>query len=384
MKTCVIIGAGFAGAATAYHLTRLGLERVVILEQEPMAGVHASGRNAAMVRQVVFEEPIAALAREGAAFLRQLPADWPLDTGFSCSGSFLLADGPMAPRIQQAAQRALQSGVLAEWWPIGRIQRQIPVLADAPAQGGVWCPTDGVIDIHNLLQGYLGAAVAKGAEIRYSSKVRNIVVRQQAVCAVQTESDEVATDLLVNAAGAWAGEIGRLARAARVLLTPFRRHLFVTQPLDWVSVAWPIVWELAHEIYFRPESGGLLLSPCDETPQQPGNTATDPAALDMLAEKVAHCFPQLASLPIRKSWSGLRTMTPDRSFVIGWDPRVKGFFWVAGLGGHGVTTSYSSGLLAARLIRGEATSLARKFSPDRFPKLHDPGAADCTSTITDL
>jgi D-arginine dehydrogenase len=384
LKTCIIIGAGFAGAATAYHLARLGLQRVMILEQEPMAGVHASGRNAAMVRQVVFDELIAAMAREGAAFLRQLPADWPQDTGFSSCGSFLLADAPMALRLQEAAQRALQSGVFTEWWPIDRIQRQIPVLADAPVRGGVWCPTDGVIDIHNLLQGYLRAAVAMGAEIRYSSKVRKIVVRQQAVCAVRTEREEFSTDLLVNAAGAWAGAIGRLAQAASIPLTPFCRHLFVTEPLQWVNAAWPIVWDLAHDLYFRPESGGLLLSPCDETPQQPGNTATDPAALEMLAEKVAHFFPQLTSLPIRKSWSGLRTMTPDHCFVIGWDRCVKGFFWVAGLGGHGVTTSYSSGLLAARLIRGEATPLARKFSPDRFATLRDPGAADCTSTITEL
>ena len=115
MKTCVIIGAGFAGAATAYHLTRSGAERVVILEQEPMAGVHASGRNAAMVRQVVLDEPTAALAREGTAFLRQLPADWPVETGFSNCGSFLLGDDSMAPRLQQAAQQAQRSEVFAEW-----------------------------------------------------------------------------------------------------------------------------------------------------------------------------------------------------------------------------------------------------------------------------
>jgi glycine/D-amino acid oxidase-like deaminating enzyme len=90
LRTCVIIGAGFAGAATAYHLTRLGGERVMVLEQEPMAGVHALGRNAAMVRQVVFDELTAAPAREGTAFLRQLRADWPVETGFSNCGSFLL------------------------------------------------------------------------------------------------------------------------------------------------------------------------------------------------------------------------------------------------------------------------------------------------------
>lgn len=366
MGVCVIIGAGFAGAATAYHLTRLGRERVVILEQEATAGVHASGRNAAMVRQVVLDEPIAVLARRGAAFLRQLPPDWPVETSFSPCGSLLLADDFMVPRLQQAAQRALQSGVFAEWWTLDRIRQAIPLLAEAAAEGGLWCPTDGVIDIHNLLHGYLRGAIARGAEIRYSSQVRRIVVRNKSVCAVQTESEELPADVIVNAAGAWASEIGRLAQAASLPLTPFRRHLFVTTPLEWVSAAWPIVWDLSQEVYFRPESGGLLLSPCDETAHLPDSPGTDPAAMEMLADKVTHCFPQGTSLPIRKSWAGLRTMTPDRRFVIGWDPIVQGFFWVAGLGGHGVTASHSVGLLAARLICGERALVVHEFSPSRF------------------
>jgi D-arginine dehydrogenase len=224
-----------------------------------------------------------------------------------------------------------------------------------------------VVDIHNLLQGYLNSAVAGGAEVRYASRVCRIAVRGEAVRAVQTEDDEFEADVLVNAAGAWAGEIARLAQAADIPLTPFRRHLFVTQELSWVKTSWPIVWDLAHDIYFRPESGGLLLSPCDETPHPPGCTVTDPAALEMLAEKVTHCFPQLSNLPIRRSWSGLRTMAPDHRFVIGWDPVRKGFFWVAGLGGHGVTVSSSVGRLAAQSILGSADP-PRAFaaSPDRF------------------
>jgi D-arginine dehydrogenase len=260
----------------------------------------------------------------------------------------------------------VESGVPTEWRPIEHIRQDLPVLVDTPVPGGLWCRTDGVIDIHNLLQGYLNSAVAAGAEVRYASRVREIVVRDDEVCAVQTEDDELEADVLVNAAGAWAGGIARLAQAASIPLTPFRRHLFVTQELPWVKPSWPIVWDLTHDIYFRPESGGLLLSPCDETPHPPGSTATDPAALELLAEKVTRCFPQLSSLPIRRSWSGLRTMTPDHRFVIGWDCVRKGFFWVAGLGGHGVTVSASVGRLAAQLILGDADAPpAFAVSPDR-------------------
>ncbi len=362
----VVVGAGFAGAATAFHLTRMGMDRVTILEQEDVAGMHASGRNAAMVRQVVPHESVAALARGGAAFLRHLPPDWPLETRFEQNGSFLLASAKDSARLKQDGARSRERGVPAEWWPIERIVEAVPILEGSPAEGGLWCPTDGVVDIHGLLHGYLKAAASAGARLRTSSALRRVVVRQGKICAVQTESEEIAADVVVNAAGAWARRIGQLAGASTVPLVPYRRHLFVTRPLDRVDPRWPIVWDLSQELYFRPESGGLLLCPCDEEAQEPGTAADDPAALQILADKVTRHYPGLSDLPIRRSWAGLRTLAPDGRFVVGWDSSVEGFFWLAGLAGHGVTTSYSVGLLAASLVVQESPSVApNPFGPGR-------------------
>lgn len=363
----VVVGAGFAGAATAFHLTRMGMERVTILEQEEVPGMHASGRNAAMVRQVVPNESIAALARGGAAFLRHLPRDWPLETDFEQNGSFLLASAGDSARLKQDGDRSRERGVPAEWWPIERIVEAVPILEGSPAEGGLWCPTDGVVDIHGLLQGYLKVAASAGARLRTSSGLRRVVVRQGKICAVQTESDELPADVVVNAAGAWARQVGQLAGASPVPLVPYRRHLFVTKPLDWVEPQWPIVWDLSRDLYFRPESGGLLLCPCDEAAQEPGPAADDPAALQMLADKVTRNYPKLSDLPIRRSWAGLRTLAPDGRFVVGWDSSVGGFFWLAGLAGHGVVTSYSVGLLAASLVlQGSPGAAPAAFRPGRF------------------
>jgi D-arginine dehydrogenase len=366
-KRCVIVGAGFAGAATAFHLTQMGLNNVIILEQEAVPGMHASGRNAAMVRQVITGEPASAMARGGAAFLRHLPDSWPVETQFQQTGSFLLADNKGAKQLQDDALRARRSGVDAEWWPLEQIIARVPALEGSATIGGVWCPTDGVIDIHGLVHGYLKSAMAGGAEVRYSEKITKVITRDKRIVAVQTDTNELEADILVNAAGAWAGEIATLAGAANISISPFRRHLFVTEALDWVSPSWPIVWDLSHEFYFRPEAGGLLLSPCDESVQLPGLPAQDPAALELLADKAMQYFPRLADLPIRNSWCGLRAFAPDRRFVIGWDPQLEGFFWVAGLGGHGVTTSYSVGVLAASMIlQSPERALANEFSPARF------------------
>lgn len=365
-KKCVIIGAGLAGVATAYHLTRMGLEEVVLLEQEAIPGMHASGRNAAMVRQVVADEAIARLARAGAAFLQNLPEDWPLETEFKQTGALLLTDRSGIAKWQAAAQSAREAGVPAEWWEEDRLRREVPVLADSPAAGAVWCPTDGVIDIHNLLHGFLRGAMARGAEIRCDQRVQNIVVREGKVCAVQTESDEIVTDIVVNAAGAWAGEIARLAGIV-LPVTPYRRHLFIGEPRYRVEAGGPIVWDVTTDVYFRPDMGRLLLSPCDQTPHPAVSPGCDPAASELLAEKVSRCFPQLSEMAIHNAWACLRTMPPDHRFVVGWDAAVKGFMHVAGLGGHGVTVSHSIGLLAAQLImRREEGTAGVEFDPIRF------------------
>ena len=89
----VIVGAGFAGAATAYHLARAGVSRILLLEQESIPGFHSSGRNAAMLRQCVSEPDLTELARAGAAFIHQQPADWPEPVPFKQNGSLLLASG---------------------------------------------------------------------------------------------------------------------------------------------------------------------------------------------------------------------------------------------------------------------------------------------------
>jgi len=87
----------------------------------------------------------------------------------------------------------------------------------------------------------------------------------------------------------------------------------------------------------------------------------------MLADEVTRCYRRLADLPIRRSWAGLRTLAPDGRFVVGWDSSVEGFFWLAGLAGHGVAASYSVGLLAASLVLQESPSAGpAAFRPGRF------------------
>ncbi|MFH1419681.1 MAG: FAD-dependent oxidoreductase [Planctomycetota bacterium] len=317
----LIVGAGMAGASTAYHLARTTDLRILIVERETTPGVHSSGRNASYIRERMEDPAIQPLATQGAEFLREGTL-----AEYTRCGALLLGLGDED------------------------VAKHVPV-----ARGkGLWCPKDGVIDVAALLQSYLS-----GRKILFDTEVRSFSRKNDAI-EVTTNRGVITCGLLVNAAGPWAGQLGGLP------LTPLQRHIFVTPPMDWVDPNWPFVWDTFGGLYFRPESGGLLLSACDETAAPPGDYSEDPAVLEDLAEKLASRQPRLSDIAIRHSWVGQRTFAADRRFVIGFDPRNDRLFHVAGLGGHGVTTSYTVGKMAAEMILNKTGDLQGLFSPTRL------------------
>lgn len=353
----VVIGAGFAGAATAFQLARRGIEDVAILEQEDFAGTHASGRNAGIGRETALPETIAALAAEGLELVRQPPPDLPLTGGFRPVGLLLLAGSPEAPELHGA-------GRSHRWLPRREVEARVPATAGGDFAGGVLGEHDGVVEPAALLQAYLRGAEALGARLLTGRRVTGFERQGRRIVAVETDRGPITTRVVVNAAGAWAREIAALADASRPPLRPSRRHLIVARAPTGMERSWPVVWDVSHGLYFRPEPPGLLLSPCDETEHPPGPTAVDPEAEGWLAEKVRRHLPGLEGARPVRSWSGLRTLTPDGNFVIGRDPLVDDFVWCAGLGGHGVTVSGSVGRLTALAVMG-APSLAA-HAPERF------------------
>ena len=361
----VIVGAGFAGAATAYHLTRRGARSVLILEQEAIPGFHSSGRNAAMLRQCVPDADLAKLTHDGAEFLRNPPSDWPEALPFKRNGSLLLGNGAGWTKLQRDADEGRRVGIDVVLWTPEQAKLRVPALRQAEFEGAVWCASDGIVDIHALLSGYLKGATGAGARVRYNAAVRSIR-SQGGNFEIDTADERIKAKTIVNASGAWANPVAALAGADSLPLRPCRRHLFVSPPMVWVDARWPFVWDVSHDIYFRPEGEGLLLCACDQTELAPGDPPVDESVKELLAEKIERFMPGLSGVSISRGWAGMRTLTPDGRFVIGWDGAIKNFFWVAGLGGHGMTTSYAVGSLAADLLIGGPTQRSEPFSPQRF------------------
>jgi D-arginine dehydrogenase len=356
----VVIGGGFAGASTAWWLRRRGIGRVTLLEQEEVPGAHASGKNAGIARQALSEPALTALAVLGTAFLRNPPSGFSDHPLFEPAGGFLLSTVPSDPRLDGLRRNALAYGVYT--YPAERreVLGRASFLEGAPFRSALACPTDGLVDIHGLLSSYL-----RGTLVRTGVKVTGFEVRSRRVSRVLTSEGSLDCDWVVNAAGAWAPSVAAMAGGAEIPITPRRRHLVHTGPLDWVDPRGPYLWSLEPAVYLRPESSGLLLSPCDETAWPPGSPPADPNAASWLSPLLAQAFPGLADLPVATSWAELRCFAPDAAFVIGKDPRLANFLWVAGLGGHGMTTSAAVGELASALLLGQA--------PPVDPAPYDPG-----------
>ena len=365
----VIVGGGIAGASLAYFLSGRGVRDVLLLEREAQPGAHSTGRSAAVAVEWDPNPALQALKQQGAAFLRHPPAGLAEQPLLVPSGILVLCQGQLWSAAEAIASSLAAAGTTVELLSAAEVLARIPVLAPEYVDGGVLLPADGHIEVHELLWGYLRGAARGGAERQCGVTVRGVRTAGGRVSGVVTSAGEVETPWLVNAAGAWAGVVAAAAGASPIPLTPCRRTIITFAAPDDVDVRdWPLVEHDAQQLYFAPESGGLFASPMDEEPLAPCDATPDELAIATAAERVARVAPRLAPRHIRRAWAGLRTFSPDRVLVVGEDPRLPGFFWLAGQGGCGIETSGAVGQIAADLLLDGRTSRfdASMLSPARF------------------
>ncbi len=348
----LIVGAGFAGASTAFHLSRSFSGSILVIDQESVPGFHASGRNAAMVRQHEVREDI----RRAAAASRRAYGQYESELGFRQVGSLLLASPDRLEAMREPDR--IESYLLNPQ----EARRKVPLLDRHEFGAALWTPGDGIMDISALLQLYLTGSRDRGVSFLFDCRLR--ACRGTGPFRLDTTQGEITAHRLVNAAGGWAPRVSRLAGASRVPMRPLKRHLFVLGRVPGVNPHWPIVWNLADNFYFRPESDGLLISVCDEGETESLEPTVDADLTEELARLCWSKLPDLRDSVQERVWSCFRTQATDTSFVIGWDPTLENFFWVAALGGHGMGVSWEVGRRAARKFLDRAHS--DSFDPDRF------------------
>ncbi|MGI9168712.1 MAG: NAD(P)/FAD-dependent oxidoreductase, partial [Caulobacteraceae bacterium] len=209
------------------------------------------------------------------------------------------------------------------------------------------------IDVDALHQGFLRRFREAGGRLFLGRGVTALDCRGGRWRA-ETTAGDLDAPIVVDAAGAWAQAIGAMAGAAPVGLTPRRRTaVLVEGPEDPAIAASAMTIDIDETFYFKPDAGLLLLSPADETAVPAGDVQAEEIDIATAIDRVERAT-TLKVRRVRAKWAGLRVFTPDRAPVVGFDPTLRGFFWLAGQGGYGIQTAPAMGRLAAALVVGEA------------------------------
>ncbi len=373
MKDIVIVGGGIAGLSVAAKLAPFAA--VAVLEREPQLGYHSSGRSATMFHNAMGSHLVRALSAYSEPFFRHASDFSEVPLSSPRPGLFVMgAEKAEALRRFFAEMQRVTDDV--EMIGADRIRQLAPVLRTDAAHFPEAILDHGGrrIDSDALLQGYARQARRHGAEILSDHGVTRIA-REGKHWRVETAAGELLASVLINAAGAWADVLARMAGANALGLTPLRRTLILFDGPPGVETKdWPFVRSLEDQFYFLPEAGRLLGSAADENPSAP----RDAQAEEFDVALAAHRIEEATTMQIRRihhRWAGLRSFTPDRKPAIGFAPDAPGFFWLAGQGGYGLQTSPALSDAAASLVLGrpwpERLSHlgieAPAMSPARFP-----------------
>ena len=337
-----VIGAGMAGASIAAELAPYA--RVLLIEAEDAPGYHATGRSAAFWEECYGGPGVVPLTR--------------------ASGGYLADHGFLTPRgalyVGRAQDRAAMADFRASYEGTGvQIEPLAPadLAARLPHIRGEWSealyqPACADIDVAGLHQHYLALAKRQGVEIAARARVTGLT-RSAGVWTITSErGTSWQAARIVNAAGAWADVIARLARVRPVGITPLRRTVAVLRVAPQAPADLPLVLDINGGFYFKPDAGRLWLSPHDEIPSDPCDAAPEELDVAIAIER----FQQVADWRIEaveRRWAGLRSFAPDRMPVYGFDADSEGFFWFAGQGGFGIQTAPAAARLGAQVLLGQ-------------------------------
>jgi D-arginine dehydrogenase len=369
----VVVGAGIAGASIAYELSRSAT--VCVIEAEERPGLHATGRSAALFAPSYGGREIRALTRASKHFLGNPPpgfSDVPL---LHPRGCLYIARSDQHAQLNQLIESVEGSGGTLLRMSAAEAVARVPLLRKDYVAEAALDPDGMDIDVNAVYQGFMRGARAQGTVVITNHRVQ-AAERLHGHWQIQLAGgDVVRTPVLINAAGAWADEVAQACGAPPVGLRPLRRTALLIDPPTNIDIrAWPAVIDSDELFYFKPDAGKLLLSPADETLTPPGDAQPEDLDVAIAVDRVT----QALDIEVRRvshKWAGLRTFSPDREPVLGYDSRVTGFFWCAGQGGYGIQSSPALARAAAALVKHEALPTdifaeglqAQDLSPTRFP-----------------
>ena len=351
----LVIGAVIVGCSLAYQLALQGAPRVAVIDKDLICS-GSTGRSAGGIRQQFATDLNIQLSLESIRMFERMPEELGVDPAFRRVGYLFLAstEAELALFRQNAALQQ-RHGVPVQVVGPDDIRRLVPFVQLDGILGGTFCPTDGYAAPYEVTMGYAAAARRRGVTI-YEQRPVTAVLRQSGrVVGVETPAGPIHAPVVVNAAGAFAGQIGEMA-GVDVPVRPFRRQLFTTLPVPTFTPEPPLTIDYHRNWYFRGELGGCLFSgPKDE--ESTFNTNVDWEHLAESVEQTVVRLPLLAEAEIHRGWAGLYEISPDNNAILGRVPELEGFYVAGGHSGHGFQHGPIVGKLMAELILTGRTTI---------------------------
>lgn len=352
----LIIGGGIAGISAAARLSDLG--SVVLLEQETALAHHASGRSAALYEPHYGNPTVVELSLASGDFLRGI------DNVLSPRG-VMMVGSPETDELARAEAVAMNLDPIS----FAEATAIVPILKPGQVSFTAYADHAHDIDTDLLIQTFLRHARGQGAQVVTGARVEALA-REAGAWTATTARGRYRGRLVINAAGPWVDAVAALAGVAPLGFTPLRRSMArIPAPGGLDMSRWPMMFGAGEGWYAKPDAGALIVSPGEEDPSAPMDAWAD----DMvLAEGLAR-YEEMVTEPVTRiiaNWAGLRTFSPDRVPVVGFDGAAPDFFWLGGQGGYGFQSSPAISQLVADLIGGRAPQVRAEalaaLSPKRF------------------
>jgi len=397
----VIVGGGIAGASTAYHLAKLGCRDVVLLEQGKLTcGTtwHAAG----LVGQLRATRNATRMSRFGIELYSSLESETGLATGWKQCGSLNVARTPERLTLfKRQMARAKGFGIDFEFITPSEAGAIYPLLRTDDLAGAVWIPGDGKANPTDLTQSLAKGARMLGVRIVEDARVTAVIAERGSVTGVRWRNAESESELrceaIVNCAGQWAREFGKLA-GVNVPLFSAEHFYVVTNPITGVHPNLPVMRDPDGYIYYKEEVGGLVMGGFEPV-AKPWNVSSIPDRFEfqllpedwdhfeILMRNAIHRTPCLETAGIKTLLNGPESFTVDGNFILGEAPGLRRYFVCAGFNSAGIANAGGAGRLIAEWVVGGEAPIdlwdvdIRRFAPFHANRVH---LADRTSETLGL
>lgn len=360
----VIIGGGITGCSIAYHLTLMGWKDVVILDKGELtsgATFHAAG----LVGQLRASVNITKMLKYSVELYSRLEEETGQHTGWSQVGGLRIASSKdRMEELRRSAAMAKTFGLPMELISPKEACDLFPVMEKKGIVGAAFLPTDGQIDPSGVTYALAQGAKNRGAEIYTETRVIGIRLKRGAAYEVLTEKGNIKTEIIVNAAGIWAPEIGKMVGVS-IPIIPMEHQYLITKPIPGVKRGMPTMRDPDLLVYFREELGGLIMGGYEHNPIPWGLDGIPKDFTKTLLKSNYEHFESLSNLAIKRVpvigqaeiltlLNGPEAFTSDGDFILGESPEVKNFFVAAGFCAHGIAAAGGIGkMMAEWIIEGE-------------------------------